>query len=114
MGDALSIWMPGANMTPEGEGRRSGASPPSRQCMWSWKRPGAQEEGVLTVAWDLTAVPEFQAELDWIDAFVREEVEPIDALLPPRHLPTRMMAAQEKFADVLEQHVANLETTKGT
>jgi acyl-CoA dehydrogenase len=32
------------------------------------------------MAWDFSTDPEFQAQLDWIDAFVREEVEPLDAL----------------------------------
>ncbi len=31
--------------------------------------------------WDFETEPEFQAQLDWIDAFVRAEVEPLDHLL---------------------------------
>ncbi len=34
------------------------------------------------MAWDFETDREFQKELDWIDAFVREEVEPLDLLLP--------------------------------
>jgi acyl-CoA dehydrogenase len=34
------------------------------------------------MAWDFSTDPEFQAHLDWVDQFVREEVEPIDALFP--------------------------------
>lgn len=30
------------------------------------------------MAWDFETEPEFQAKLDWADAFVREEVEPLD------------------------------------
>ena len=30
--------------------------------------------------WDFETEPEFQAKLDWMDEFVREEVEPVDAL----------------------------------
>ncbi len=30
------------------------------------------------MAWDFSTEPEFQAQLDWIDGFVREEIEPID------------------------------------
>ena len=30
--------------------------------------------------WDFETDPEFQAKLDWADAFVREEVEPLDQL----------------------------------
>ena len=32
------------------------------------------------MAWDFSTDPEFQDELDWIDAFVRDEIEPLDAL----------------------------------
>jgi hypothetical protein len=28
--------------------------------------------------WDFETEPEFQARLDWIDTFVREQVEPLD------------------------------------
>ena len=33
------------------------------------------------MAWDFETEPEFQKELDWIDTFVREEVEPLDHVL---------------------------------
>lgn len=32
------------------------------------------------MAWDFETDPEFQEKLDWMDTFVREEVEPVDAL----------------------------------
>ncbi len=32
------------------------------------------------MAWDFSTDPEFQEQLDWMDAFVREEVEPLDLL----------------------------------
>jgi acyl-CoA dehydrogenase len=32
--------------------------------------------------WDFETEPEFQAKLDWADAFVRDEVEPLDLLWP--------------------------------
>jgi len=32
--------------------------------------------------WDFSTEPEFQEKLDWMDAFVREEVEPLDLLFP--------------------------------
>jgi acyl-CoA dehydrogenase len=32
------------------------------------------------LGWDFSTDPEFQAKLDWTDAFVREEVEPLDLL----------------------------------
>jgi acyl-CoA dehydrogenase len=33
------------------------------------------------MSWDFETEPEFQRELDWVDAFVREEVEPVDFLV---------------------------------
>ena len=33
------------------------------------------------MAWDFETEPEFQKELDWVDAFVREEVEPLDYVI---------------------------------
>ena len=33
------------------------------------------------MSWDFETEPEFQKELDWIDRFVREEVEPLDYVL---------------------------------
>lgn len=30
--------------------------------------------------WDFSTEPEFQAQLDWMDGFVRDEIEPLDAL----------------------------------
>jgi acyl-CoA dehydrogenase len=33
------------------------------------------------VTWDFETEPEFQRELDWVDEFVREEVEPIDFVI---------------------------------
>ena len=32
------------------------------------------------MAWDFTTDPEFQAQLDWMSTFVREEIEPLDLL----------------------------------
>jgi len=37
------------------------------------------------MAWDFETEPEFQAELDWIDEFVRTEVEPLDLFLGNPH-----------------------------
>ncbi len=34
--------------------------------------------------WDFETEPEYQAKLDWADAFVREDVEPLDLLWPDR------------------------------
>ena len=34
------------------------------------------------MAWDFRTDPEYQAQLDWVDTFVREEIEPLDMLFP--------------------------------
>ena len=34
------------------------------------------------MAWDFETDPEYQEKLDWADAFVREEVEPLDLRVP--------------------------------
>ena len=34
------------------------------------------------MAWDFETDPEYQKKLDWVDAFVREEVEPLDLVFP--------------------------------
>ncbi len=34
------------------------------------------------MAWDFRTDPEYQAKLDWVDTFVREEVEPLDLVFP--------------------------------
>ena len=33
------------------------------------------------MSWDFETEPEFQKELDWIEKFVREEVEPLEFVL---------------------------------
>jgi acyl-CoA dehydrogenase len=38
------------------------------------------------VAWDFETEPEFQEKLDWIDEFVTEEIEPLEALLAARDI----------------------------
>lgn len=37
------------------------------------------------VSWSFSTDPEFQRELDWIDAFARDEVEPLDLVLGAQH-----------------------------
>jgi acyl-CoA dehydrogenase len=34
------------------------------------------------MAWDFRTDPEYQTQLDWVDTFVREEIEPLDLLFP--------------------------------
>ena len=47
--------------------------------------------------WDFATDPEFQTELDWIDAFVREEVEPLDYVFEtPYDLSDKAMVAATK------------------
>jgi acyl-CoA dehydrogenase len=56
------------------------------------------------VSWDFETEPEFQKELDWIDKFVREEVEPLDYVLghpydvrnPKRNALVRPLQAEVK------------------
>ena len=36
---------------------------------------------MAAVSWDFETDPEFQAELDWVDDFVRDEVEPVDQVI---------------------------------
>jgi acyl-CoA dehydrogenase len=56
------------------------------------------------VSWDFETEPEFQKELDWIDQFVREEVEPLDYVLghpydvrdPKRNALVRPLQAEVK------------------
>jgi acyl-CoA dehydrogenase len=37
---------------------------------------------VRQVAWDFSTEPEFQKQLDWVDEFCREEIEPLDLVFP--------------------------------
>ena len=40
------------------------------------------------MAWDFETEPEYQAKLDWADASVRKEVEPLDHILDTTDLAT--------------------------
>lgn len=68
------------------------------------------------MVWGFSTEREFQAQLDWVDAVVRDEGEPLDVLFPgavksrapklraivdPLERPTRFAAAREKYAWVL-------------
>jgi len=53
------------------------------------------------MSWDFTTEPEFQEKLDWADAFVRDNVEPLDLLYPkltysPLEEPLRSLVNQLK------------------
>ncbi|KAG1647384.1 hypothetical protein GQR58_030636 [Nymphon striatum] len=42
---------------------------------------GLLERKARAMAWEFETDPEFQQELDWIDEFVREEIEPLDFII---------------------------------
>jgi len=52
------------------------------------------------MAWDFSTEPEFQAELDWMSEFVREEVWPLETLdLDPRGLDRALRPLQERVRE---------------
>src|SRR6185312_2159166 len=56
------------------------------------------------IAWDFETDPEFQELLDWADAFVRDEVEPLDLIWP--HLQfTPLDDARRAVVDPLKEQV---------
>ncbi|GAA5060374.1 acyl-CoA dehydrogenase family protein [Nocardia callitridis] len=56
------------------------------------------------MAWDFTTDPEFKAKLDWADAFVREEVEPLDLIWPHRQF-VPLNETRRKVIDPLKRQV---------
>ena len=56
------------------------------------------------MSWDFETDPEFQAKLDWVDAFVRDEVEPLDLLWPDRVF-TPLDDKLRQVVDPLKQEV---------
>jgi acyl-CoA dehydrogenase len=50
----------------------------------------------MGMAWDFSTEPEFDAKLDWMRAFVREEIMPLETLADAWRTP----AGQERFADI--------------
>ena len=56
------------------------------------------------MAWDFETEPEFQEMLDWVDEFVREEIEPLDLLFPGKAL--RPLSDElRRIVDPLKQQV---------
>lgn len=56
------------------------------------------------MAWDFETDPQYQELLDWADAFVRDEVEPLDLIWP--HLQfTPLTDARRKIVDPLKEQV---------
>jgi acyl-CoA dehydrogenase len=56
------------------------------------------------MAWDFETEPEFQAKLDWADAFVRDEVEPLDLVWPGLEF-TPLSDSLRQVVDPLKQQV---------
>ncbi|HKY13457.1 MAG TPA: acyl-CoA dehydrogenase family protein [Microthrixaceae bacterium] len=56
------------------------------------------------MAWDFETEPEFQEKLDWMDQFVREEIEPIDVLFGGREF-TPLDDTLRPIVDPLKQRV---------
>src|SRR3977135_1093319 len=56
------------------------------------------------MGWDFETEPEFQEKLDWVDTFVREEVEPLD-LLWPHEVFTQLDETRRKIIDPLKEEV---------
>jgi acyl-CoA dehydrogenase len=56
------------------------------------------------MSWDFETDPEFQAKLDWVDTFVREEVEPLDQIWPGLEF-TPLDATRRKVIDPLKDEV---------
>lgn len=56
------------------------------------------------MAWDFETEPDFQAKLDWADAFVRDEVEPLDLLWPHEQF-VPLEGARRAAVDPLKQRV---------
>ena len=56
------------------------------------------------MSWDFETEPEFQEKLDWVDTFVREEVEPLD-LLWPHEMYMPLDETRRKIVDPLKEEV---------
>jgi acyl-CoA dehydrogenase len=60
------------------------------------------------MAWDFETDPEFQEQLDWVNEFVREEVEPLDVLFGGLEF-TPLSGELRKIVDPLKQQVRDRE-----
>jgi acyl-CoA dehydrogenase len=56
------------------------------------------------MAWDFETEPEYQAKLDWADAFVRDEVEPLDLVFTDQQF-VPLDEARRKVVDPLKEQV---------
>ncbi|MBM3672195.1 MAG: acyl-CoA dehydrogenase [Actinobacteria bacterium] len=59
------------------------------------------------MAWDFSTDPEFQEKLDWIDEFVREEVEPLDLAFSSHLVYDRTHPIHQEVIPKLQQEVKN-------
>ena len=57
------------------------------------------------MAWDFSTDPEFQEKLDWIDGFVRDEIEPLDLAFSSHVVYDRSHPVHEKVIRPLQQQV---------
>ena len=57
------------------------------------------------MAWDFETDPEYQEKLDWVDEFVREEVEPLDLALPCTSSSLPPDASSGRSIDPLKEQV---------
>jgi acyl-CoA dehydrogenase len=60
------------------------------------------------MAWDFSTDPEFQTKLDWVDEFVRENVQPLD-LLWPHDVYKKMTDQQRAVIEPMKQQVKDQE-----
>src|SRR5262245_9956450 len=61
------------------------------------------------MSWDFETEPEFQTKLDWMETFVREEVEPLDDLFPHDIYPRPMKPVVREIIRPLQQQVRDQE-----
>ena len=57
------------------------------------------------MAWDFETDPEYQEKLDWVDEFVRNEVEPLDLAFPDLQFTPLDDARRSRCIDPLKQQV---------
>jgi acyl-CoA dehydrogenase len=57
------------------------------------------------MAWDFETEPEFQEKLDWIDEFVSEEIEPLEALMSARDISWQtFMKRRNELKQIVKDH----------
>ncbi|HEX4821761.1 MAG TPA: acyl-CoA dehydrogenase, partial [Acidimicrobiales bacterium] len=56
------------------------------------------------MSWDFETEPEYQKKLDWVDEFVREEIEPLDFVFPHEQF-VPLDDRKRKIIDPLKEEV---------